>query len=449
MSTRNVFGSNPGIFSQTEVKVTAWAARPQGSTSPVVSSSSAFAFAFGANASNAFLFGITDDDYRTGAGAVAGAGFSNAPSCGVSTTGSSVGLDAIAKMHGSIGVFPDFNAIYEVESESWFEASDQCLLTMFSGAGGKISFSTFPSGVNISYSIDISLTFLAIPEVQSPGTASAIRSFGAPNIRNKIAFLKGSSVEGIFRRINDRVEASEGWVQDSNVFVPAPSWNGYSRYLTYSLPAVIHPPNGNGGWIAEARVLQVDESKLDLNADGRFDHGDITWLNGVIPTTDPTILQRANLVACSLFDEECVDVVDAADVAAMQELLDIGLGSTPFGDRNGNGCVDCADAIHGVDDVDYLFDDVPSTSATYNIGLDQNGDGVVTGADRVAFYSLVNHADYNGDSLVDDADFIIFDDYYDTLTTAKGDQNGDGITDDADFVIFAVRYDELLCPTCN
>lgn len=54
-------------------------------------------------------------------------------------------------------------------------------------------------------------------------------------------------------------------------------------------------------------------------------------------------------------------------------------------------------------------------------------------------------ADFNGDNVVDDADFSIFVGAYNELLDARCDLNGDDLTDDADFSIFVGAYDQLLC----
>ncbi len=62
--------------------------------------------------------------------------------------------------------------------------------------------------------------------------------------------------------------------------------------------------------------------------------------------------------------------------------------------------------------------------------------------------------DLNGDSIVDDSDFVIFADAYNLLDCADpampadcpADLNADLIVDDSDFVLFASAYDALLCP---
>lgn len=54
-------------------------------------------------------------------------------------------------------------------------------------------------------------------------------------------------------------------------------------------------------------------------------------------------------------------------------------------------------------------------------------------------------ADYNGDDVVDDADFTIFVPSYNNLIDFRADLNGDGLTDDADFSLFASAYNDLIC----
>ncbi|MGH7243719.1 MAG: hypothetical protein ACREJD_09910 [Phycisphaerales bacterium] len=54
-------------------------------------------------------------------------------------------------------------------------------------------------------------------------------------------------------------------------------------------------------------------------------------------------------------------------------------------------------------------------------------------------------ADFNGDNVVDDADFVIFAAAYNELLDARCDLTNDTVTDDSDFVIFVAAYDTLLC----
>ncbi|MGH7242739.1 MAG: IPT/TIG domain-containing protein [Phycisphaerales bacterium] len=63
-------------------------------------------------------------------------------------------------------------------------------------------------------------------------------------------------------------------------------------------------------------------------------------------------------------------------------------------------------------------------------------------------------SDLNGDSVVDDADFVLFASAYDLLDCSDGsmppgcpaDMNRDGFVDDSDFTLFATAYDVLVCP---
>lgn len=65
--------------------------------------------------------------------------------------------------------------------------------------------------------------------------------------------------------------------------------------------------------------------------------------------------------------------------------------------------------------------------------------------------SVICEADFNGDGLVDDADFAFFIRFYESLLCdgpiyCTPDFNIDGIVDDADFIVFAAQYDQLICP---
>ena len=60
-------------------------------------------------------------------------------------------------------------------------------------------------------------------------------------------------------------------------------------------------------------------------------------------------------------------------------------------------------------------------------------------------------ADFNGDTFVDDTDFVIFATNYDLFSVPPADPatdlNNDGFVDDTDFVIFAGAYDQFTCPS--
>lgn len=82
----------------------------------------------------------------------------------------------------------------------------------------------------------------------------------------------------------------------------------------------------------------------------------------------------------------------------------------------------------------------------------------IVGCDRATSTTLTTRAacpgDLNGDTFVDDSDFVIFAPAYDILDCADpampagcpADLNADGVVDDLDFVIFAAAYNDLICP---
>lgn len=63
--------------------------------------------------------------------------------------------------------------------------------------------------------------------------------------------------------------------------------------------------------------------------------------------------------------------------------------------------------------------------------------------------NVCSMADFNGDGLVDDTDFVLFADAYNDLVVpianVLGDLNADAFVDDADFSAFSVAYDTLIC----
>ncbi|MGH7242865.1 MAG: hypothetical protein ACREJD_05550 [Phycisphaerales bacterium] len=83
-------------------------------------------------------------------------------------------------------------------------------------------------------------------------------------------------------------------------------------------------------------------------------------------------------------------------------------------------------------------------------------DYIVTNSSNLVSGYIVEYAgatcpgDFNGDGLVDDADFSIFIVSYNALVIPPAnpicDLNSDDLVDDADFSIFAVAYNNLLCP---
>lgn len=79
-----------------------------------------------------------------------------------------------------------------------------------------------------------------------------------------------------------------------------------------------------------------------------------------------------------------------------------------------------------------------------NLALDTNRDGFLDSCVSPSSM-LFCIADLNGDFFVNDADFQIFANAYNSLEDSTGDLNGDLLTNDADFSIFSTYYDQLDC----
>lgn len=89
-----------------------------------------------------------------------------------------------------------------------------------------------------------------------------------------------------------------------------------------------------------------------------------------------------------------------------------------------------------------------STSALGPAAWNQRTDGTWLMANALEYAARHKPCpgDFNGDGQVDDADFVLFLNYYNNLLDPRGDLSGDGQTDDADFLSFVSGYDTLVCP---
>ena len=73
---------------------------------------------------------------------------------------------------------------------------------------------------------------------------------------------------------------------------------------------------------------------------------------------------------------------------------------------------------------------------------------------QFATFTLLNKADLNADTFVDDDDFVLFATAYNILSCADAampadcpsDLNSDSFVDDGDFVLFVAAYNALVCP---
>jgi hypothetical protein len=134
------------------------------------------------------------------------------------------------------------------------------------------------------------------------------------------------------------------------------------------------------------------------------------------------------------------DVADRRlDSALFVETDSLKLFSLRQGDYNGNGVVDAADYV-------IWRDNRNLTNAHFYQG-DGNGDGVVNNADYslwVANFGLTGNkdfcSDFNRDGLVNDDDLIVMAPYYEQLgecaSRFEGDADGDGAVNDCDLSIW-------------
>lgn len=90
---------------------------------------------------------------------------------------------------------------------------------------------------------------------------------------------------------------------------------------------------------------------------------------------------------------------------------------------------------------------IPADAGSYQFSAGNDCGGYGIGSIQVGIQCP---GDLNGDSYVDDADFLLFLPAYDALLVPEADRrcdwNGDRLVDDQDFVLFLPYYDQLICP---
>lgn len=213
---------------------------------------------------------------------------------------------------------------------------------------------------------------------------------------------------------------------------------------------------------AELLVALWSGDVWDMNADSSFDMSDVILLEQLLLATpqlssDIDLLSRFNLSpkrrdytgSENVLDP--LDVIDNEDISILQA---IAMTDIPFtgliGDYNNDSVVDCCDYV----DVS-LYGNQVYGDAQYVRRMDYNQNGVMDSVEWTIHNRRLNRADMNGDALVDDADFILFSDYYANVLDTRGDLDNSaspslGVTDDEDFALFASSYNELLiCPGIN
>ncbi len=165
-------------------------------------------------------------------------------------------------------------------------------------------------------------------------------------------------------------------------------WLGLLAARQYKLPVNITPyqtPENFTAWAGnvslsvtgtgetELSVFNVDfiDSRFDANNDGRFNAHDIPGLESFLGTSGEDEIKRLDVTG----DRE----VTAADIAIITALDSSSFASGYFGDRNGDGHVNCSDFATMSDFVYTLGD------AGYKVRLDADLDGDNDSADY-SFY---------------------------------------------------------------
>ena len=106
--------------------------------------------------------------------------------------------------------------------------------------------------------------------------------------------------------------------------------------------------------------------------------------------------------------------------------------------RSLGGLVIGANILYDVNNDDE-FEDPSGTAPANPASIDEGYSALL----YVSFRSC--NADLNGDSVVDNSDFVLFANAYNNFLDTLGDFNNDGFTDNSDFVVFANAYNDFLC----
>ena len=230
-----------------------------------------------------------------------------------------------------------------------------------------------------------------------------------------------------------------------------------------------------------ATVYELGANDFNLRLDFAGISG-TTWRDLAIHPTNGTMAARANndLVignrpndSKNFVGQHLIDLGDAPFQGGQNVEITDGLGADDFviyNDRRAGNGGQAFSAVVG-------FAKLDGTAATVNL---LNSDPPVDGflADGNAWYDFswdsANQrlavldfndyyvyifeldtgnncpADFNGDTFVDDTDFVLFAQSYDLFTVPPAnpatDLNGDSFVDDTDFVLFAQAYDQFVCP---
>ncbi|MBL8875460.1 MAG: hypothetical protein JNM86_06660 [Phycisphaerae bacterium] len=320
--------------------------------------------------------------------------------------------------------------------------------------------------------------------ISNDGTSCQAQSIFPPGEFIRAGIIV-STVGGYSKVVTVRINGTN--VDSGGLIQVAPSVSLYGYAWEASFP--LSEDASSTAKIESGAIITAfafNDKFLDFNNDGIFTQADIDWLEtNVVGNNNPSSpnycksedwIYRANLVPLeqphynvTTIDED--EIIDEDDINALQQVLDAGAHSSILGDADGDDVVNCDDWIdptvepslwkNPLTDEDLkLGDDIVYNGIHYKYieGLDYDRDGVMSTSpygDRYFHYRNLNRADFNGDGLVDDSDFLIFIEFY-NVSAVGGDLDCDSkgpggtpVADDDDFVIFSNAYSTFLCTHLN
>lgn len=189
-------------------------------------------------------------------------------------------------------------------------------------------------------------------------------------------------------------------------------------------------------------IYNVSLRVRDSNAKTTVDTIQVTVTNGVMTVTGaPVNGQRGTVVPFTINGTNLKNVLFASQVS-----LTTGSGVTVIGTPVPNAL--------GTQVTGLSFNIASNATLGGQTLRVFNADGNVSTTNFLTVTAPPCPADLNGDTIIDDADFVIFATAYNVFDCADpsmpagcpADINADGFVDDADFVLFAAAYDNLVCP---
>jgi hypothetical protein len=176
-------------------------------------------------------------------------------------------------------------------------------------------------------------------------------------------------------------------------------------------------------------VASVADRTFDANGDTRFNEADADAVAAWVGNSNPP----QHILDIADFNGD--GVIDVSELNQLNDLLDLGLGAGTFGDANGNGVAGCSDLAMADAAWGLSFG-----QSGYLVAMDKNLDGDLTTSDRVAFYRLIDRADFNMDGF---KDFFDFDDFTAAFEgdDPSADWNGDGFVDFFDYDDFVGDFE--------